>query len=81
MIRWRHNGKACLAPTETHVDLVINRTWYEIMLDYDDSAFDFVDTAIMALAERLNIETVYTLDRRDFGIFRPRHCKFLKVLP
>ena len=54
---------------------------HEIMTEYQDNAFDFVDTAIMALAERLNIDTIYTLDRRDFGAFRPRHCKYFNLLP
>ena len=53
----------------------------EIMLDYQDNAFDFVDVAIMALSERLDIRTVYTLDRRDFTVFRPRHCAALRLLP
>ncbi|MBN2304512.1 MAG: PIN domain-containing protein [Anaerolineae bacterium] len=52
-----------------------------IMLQYQDAAFDFADVAIMALAERLNITQVYTFDRRDFSIFRPRHCDYLELLP
>src|SRR5579864_5331235 len=42
----------------------------QIMAQYEDNAFDFVDTAIMAVSERLDITDVYTLDRRDFGVFR-----------
>lgn len=53
----------------------------QIMTEYRDTAFDFVDVAIMALAERLDIRTVYTLDRRDFMVFRPRHCAALHLLP
>jgi predicted nucleic acid-binding protein len=45
----------------------------QIMTQYEDTAFDYVDTAIMAVSERLNITDVYTLDRRDFLIFRPQH--------
>ena len=52
-----------------------------IMEQYHDAAFDFADTAIMALAERLNIAQVYTFDRRDFTIFRPRHCDYLELFP
>ncbi|MBZ0310666.1 MAG: PIN domain-containing protein [Anaerolineae bacterium] len=52
-----------------------------IMNEYRDAEVDFVDVSIMALAERLNITTVYTLDHRDFSIFRPRHCEFLTLLP
>ncbi|MBZ0289952.1 MAG: PIN domain-containing protein [Anaerolineae bacterium] len=53
----------------------------EIMNKYVDAEFDFVDTAIMALSERLNITRVYTFDRRDFSIFRPRHTSHLDLLP
>lgn len=62
----------------TRPDMVRMR---EIMNQYQDAEFDFVDVSIMALAERLNITTVYTLDHRDFSIFRPRHSEFLTLLP
>ena len=53
----------------------------QIMEQYQDAAFDFTDTAIMALAERLNITRICTFDRRDFSIFRPTHCDYLELLP
>ncbi len=53
----------------------------EIMNQYDSAELDYTDTAIMALSERLNITQVYTFDRRDFGIFRPRHCDYLELMP
>lgn len=53
----------------------------EIMRQYESAAFDYADTAIMAVAERLKIEQVYTFDERDFRIFRPRHCDFLELRP
>lgn len=42
-----------------------------IMNRYLDAEFDYADTAIMALAERLKITRVFTFDRRDFTVFRP----------
>jgi predicted nucleic acid-binding protein len=53
----------------------------DILEQYADSRIDFVDAIIMAIAERLSIQTVFTIDRRDFGIYRPRHCEFLELLP
>jgi hypothetical protein len=53
----------------------------EILLSYPTAHFDFVDCCIMALSERLDITQVCTFDRRDFSIFRPRHCDFLTLLP
>lgn len=52
-----------------------------IMAQYHDAHFDYTDVAIMTLSERFNITKVYTLDRRDFLIFRPKHCPHLDLLP
>jgi predicted nucleic acid-binding protein len=53
----------------------------EIMEQYRDAELDFADASLMAISERLNITTIYTFDRRDFGMFRPKHTDFLKLLP
>ena len=52
-----------------------------ILEQYADSQLDFTDAAIVAIAERLNITRVYTLDRRDFSIIRPSHCDYFELLP
>lgn len=62
----------------TSVDLLRIR---EITFSYVDARLDFVDCCIMALSERLSITKVLTFDHRDFGIFRPKHCNFLELLP
>jgi uncharacterized protein len=46
-----------------------------ILKQYEDSRVDFVDASVMAVAERLGIKTVLTLDQRDFRLFRPQHCQ------
>jgi hypothetical protein len=48
---------------------------------YADSHLDFVDAAIIAIAERKNIDRILTLDRRDFAMVRPRHCAHFEILP
>jgi hypothetical protein len=53
----------------------------EIMEQYADARFDFVDVSIMAIAERLGITEIYTFDRRDFSAFRPTHCRYFELLP
>lgn len=53
----------------------------EILEQYRDAEFGMVDAATMAIAERLKIEVVLTLDRRDFGIYRPRHCAAFRLVP
>ncbi len=52
-----------------------------IMAQYVDSKLDFVDCCIMALSERLKITQVCTFDRRNFSIFRPKHIRYLDLLP
>ncbi|CAN5672606.1 hypothetical protein BH23CHL8_BH23CHL8_09650 [soil metagenome] len=53
----------------------------ELMARYADARIGFVDAAIAALAERLGAVRIYTLDRRDFAILRPRHVATFEVLP
>jgi len=53
----------------------------EILDTYADSRLDFVDSTIVAIAERLNITRVLTLDRRDFTIIRPLHHSHFEILP
>jgi len=53
----------------------------EILRKYNDANIDFVDAVIVAIAERLNITRVLTVDRRHFGAFKPRHCAAFEILP
>lgn len=48
---------------------------------YADSDVGFVDAAVLAIVERLNEPKLATLDRRHFGLLRPRHVDALKLLP
>lgn len=52
-----------------------------IMDQYRQAEFDFADVAVMALAERMNIQRVFTFDHRDFTVFRLKHCAHLELLP
>jgi hypothetical protein len=53
----------------------------EILEQYRDAEFGMVDATIMAMAERLKIKTILTIDRRDFSLFRPRHCDAFTLVP
>lgn len=48
---------------------------------YDTANFDFVDCCLMAISERLNITRICTFDRRDFAMFRPKHCDYFNLEP
>jgi predicted nucleic acid-binding protein len=53
----------------------------EVLEKYADSRVDFVDCAIVAMAERLNLTKILTVDRRHFTLFRPRHCDYFEIAP
>lgn len=53
----------------------------ELTEQYRDLDLGVVDASVIALAERLQITSVLTLDRRDFSVVRPRHCAALTLLP
>jgi len=78
---------ASLATTELTLELSRQEDYTrsaEILRRYSDAKLDFVDTLIVAIAERLNITRitrVLTLDRRDFQLIRPKHCSAFEILP
>lgn len=41
----------------------------------------FVDASVVAVAERLGLETIATTDRRDFAAIRPRHVHRFTLVP
>ena len=53
----------------------------ELMGIYIDTPLGLVDACVVAAAERLDIVSVLTVDRRHFSIVRPRHVPSLKLLP
>ena len=48
---------------------------------YADADIGFVDAAVLAIVERLGEPKLATLDRRHFGMLRPRHVGSLILLP
>lgn len=53
----------------------------DLLEQYADNRLDFVDCAIIALAERLGITRILTVDRRHFSIIRPVHTPYFEILP
>ncbi len=53
----------------------------ELCERYADSDIGFVDAAVLAVVERLNETKLATLDRRHFGLLRPRHIPALRLVP
>jgi predicted nucleic acid-binding protein len=53
----------------------------ELVATYADLPLGTTDATVIALAERLNVSEVATLDRRHFSVVRPRHVPALTLLP
>jgi uncharacterized protein len=53
----------------------------ELLRQYADSKLGYVDAAVVAVAERLGARTIFTLDRRHFGIVRPSHIEAFTLAP
>lgn len=73
-----------LASGELVVEDVNASDWIrvaELVWTYRDLPLGTVDASLVAAAERLGIIAVATLDRRHFGVVRPRHAPALELLP
>lgn len=53
----------------------------ELVAAYRDLPLGTVDASIVAAAERLGIPQVATVDRRHFGVVRPRHVAAFTLVP
>ncbi len=51
------------------------------MKKYKDLPMDLADAALVAVAEREKIRRIFTLDRRDFEIYRPAKLGRFIILP
>jgi predicted nucleic acid-binding protein len=52
-----------------------------LMRRYESARLQFADAALAHLAERENIRTVFTLDRRDFSLIRLKRGRSLRLIP
>lgn len=55
--------------------------WRELVLRYQDLPLGTVDASVVAVAERLGVREVMTLDRRHFSVVRPLHVPAFALLP
>ena len=52
-----------------------------LMKKYADQPMELADASLVALAERFVIRKIFTLDRRHFGVYRPRHARYFELFP
>jgi predicted nucleic acid-binding protein len=70
--------------TRLHVEAPGPDDWQRmaaLVEEYSDFPLGGTDASVIALAERLDIETIVTLDVRHFRAVRPRHGKTFRLLP
>ena len=67
----------------TIVDLTASDYQRSISLitTYSDLGLGFVDGSLIAVAERLELTTIATLNHRDFAVVRPAHCPAFELVP
>ena len=53
----------------------------ELVEQYADFPLGTVDALVIAIAERLGVTSIFTLDRRHFGAVRPRHVDAFTLRP
>jgi uncharacterized protein len=53
----------------------------ELMRKHRDLPMDLPDAALVRVAERERVRRIFTLDRRDFQIYRPSRIGRFVVLP
>jgi hypothetical protein len=66
------------------VDAPLPEDWpriADLVEQYGELPLGGTDASVVALAERLGTDTLVTLDRRDFGVVRPRHCAAFRLMP
>jgi predicted nucleic acid-binding protein len=84
--RWHPASTALLAnyPSSQLIlpDPVIPETGGMIAaVRYADMDLGTVDAAVIAIAERLNIVTLATINPRDFPVVKPAHCDAFELVP
>ena len=52
----------------------------ELVTTYADLPLGMVDASVVAIAERLNVREIATIDRRHFSVVRPRHVGAFTLL-
>lgn len=53
----------------------------ELVARYADLRLGLVDASLVAVAERLQLTTLATLNHRDFRVVRPVHCTAFTLIP
>ncbi len=53
----------------------------ELIETYTSLGLGLVDASVIAIAERLELNEIATMNTRDFTVVKPRHCLAFTLLP
>jgi hypothetical protein len=53
----------------------------ELMNKYSDKPMDLADASVVVISEMHKVKTIFTLDRDDFSIYRPKHTPHFQIIP
>jgi hypothetical protein len=53
----------------------------KLMRKYHDRPMDFADASLVQVADRLGLTEIFTLDRRDFAVYRLSKNRAFRILP
>jgi predicted nucleic acid-binding protein len=53
----------------------------ELMEKYADRPMDLADASVVVISEMHKAKTIFTLDRHDFTIYRPKHTPHFQIIP
>lgn len=56
-------------------------TCRELMKKYHDLPMDLADATLVAIGEAKGLTTIFTLDHKDFSIYKPKHKKYFTLIP
>lgn len=69
---------------DPHIEALVTADYErsaELVDAYADLDLGFVDASVVALAERLGVDTIATINHRDFRVVRPRHLDAFILVP
>jgi uncharacterized protein len=82
--RPQRNFLSLITSRQLEVVNVTTKDWervVELVDTYADLELDAIDASTVAVAERLDLTMIATLDHRDFRTVRPTHCDAFTLLP
>jgi hypothetical protein len=72
---WASRGSTLNFPSDDWLRSV------ELIETYASLGLGIVDASLVAVAERLNLTEIATVNGRDFRVVRPKHCDGFTLLP